>query len=126
MATGPLIRRIVLNIPQDDPQQMKNLASGSPRENVIGISLSQVLARLDAMMMVMKSCKGAQCTLPWLTLHPKGNVNSLAEALNGRYDSFYAMQPKVSFTSCEPGYIVSAEGPQVPLMYQTENWNDWH
>ena len=32
---------------------------------------------------------------------------------------------QVSFTSCQLGYIVAAEGPQTPLYYNTKNWNDW-
>lgn len=60
--------------------------------------------------MVMKSCKGKQCTQPWLTLHPGGKVNNLAEALDPRLDSFYANQPKVAFEECHLGYVIAAEG----------------
>lgn len=63
-------------------------------------------------MMVLKSCKGLQCTQPWTELHPGGNVKTLTDALDAEYDTFYNAQPKVSFTSCELGYIISAEGPQ--------------
>lgn len=63
-------------------------------------------------MMVLKSCKRRGCTHPWETLHPRGDVHSLADALAESYDSFYEEQPKVSFSSCELGYIVEAEGPQ--------------
>ncbi|PVH67886.1 Arylsulphatase [Cadophora sp. DSE1049] len=107
-----------------DPYQMTNLAASEG--NLMGYSVSQVMSRLDALTMVMKSCKGIQCTLPWLTLHPEGNVNTIADAMSQKYDSFYANQSKVSFTSCEPGYIIPAEGPQTPHYYKTENLNDWH
>lgn len=63
-------------------------------------------------MMVVKSCKGVACTKPWAELHPSGNVQSLTDALNAEYDSFYSKQPKVAFTSCEMGYLIGAEGPQ--------------
>ncbi|KAH7386286.1 alkaline-phosphatase-like protein, partial [Cadophora sp. MPI-SDFR-AT-0126] len=108
-----------------DPEQMDNLATNIGG-SLMGHALNQVTARLDALMMVMKSCKSAQCTTPWSTLHPKGDVNTLTDALDPKYDAFYSRQPKVSFTSCEPGYIISAEGPQVPLLYRTGNWNDWY
>lgn len=72
--------------------------------------MDQVVARLDALLMVLKSCKGEQCTKPWLTLHPGGKVNKLEEALNPALDSFYAGQPKIVFEECALGYIIPAEG----------------
>lgn len=64
------------------------------------------------MMMVLKSCEGDACRYPWRQLHPGGKVNTLAEALRSDYDEFYSNQPKVSFSACELGYIISSEGPQ--------------
>ncbi|GME62001.1 Arylsulfatase precursor protein [Neofusicoccum parvum] len=99
-----------------DPGQIYNLAaansSASSTYQLAGRSLSDVLSRLDALVLVLKSCKGIQCTEPWNELHPGGNVRTLTDALDAKYDDFYTAQPKVSFTSCEPGYIISAEGPQ--------------
>ncbi|KEF54620.1 uncharacterized protein A1O9_09062 [Exophiala aquamarina CBS 119918] len=92
-----------------DPYQTKNLYGTSVKIN--GQSIPKVVERLDALLMVMKSCKGKQCTQPWLTLHPGGKVNNLAEALHTRLDSFYGKQVKVTFDECQPGYIISAEGP---------------
>lgn len=62
--------------------------------------------------MVLKSCKGDSCRKPWRVLHPDGGVNSLLDALSATFDEFYHQQPKVSFSSCELGYIKAAEGPQ--------------
>lgn len=70
------------------------------------------MSRLDALMMVLKSCEGDQCRYPWLQLHPKGEVNSLAQALVTGFDTFYMDQPKVTFSACEIGYIVASEGVQ--------------
>lgn len=70
------------------------------------------MSRLDALMMVLKSCEGDQCRYPWRQLHPKGQVNTLAEALVTGFDTFYTNQPKVSFSACELGYIVASEGVQ--------------
>jgi N-acetylglucosamine-6-sulfatase len=74
--------------------------------------LPQIIARLDALMLVLKSCEGDACRYPWRQLHPAGEVNSLADALDYGFDIFYTDQPKVSFSSCEDGYMISAEGPQ--------------
>lgn len=60
--------------------------------------------------MVLKSCKNKQCTQPWLTIHPGGQVHNLAEALENNFDNFYATQPRISFTKCELGYIPLSEG----------------
>jgi hypothetical protein len=39
-------------------------------------------------------------------------VESLSDALSPEYDSFYESLPTVSYSVCEDGYIVAAEGPQ--------------
>lgn len=72
----------------------------------------QVHSRLDALLMVLKSCYGKECHEPWKTLHPKSKVKNIKQALEHDYDDFYENQPKVSFSSCELGYLKDAEGPQ--------------
>jgi hypothetical protein len=44
-------------------------------------------------------------------LHPKGNVKTLHDALEKRFDEFYEKQEKVYFERCEKGYIKEREGP---------------
>merc|ERR1711939_779749 len=92
-----------------DPHQTRNLYGTSAEVN--GHSMQRLVTRLDALLMVLKSCKGEQCTMPWLTLHPSGNVNNLAQALDPKLDDFYSSQDRVAFTDCALGYIISAEGP---------------
>lgn len=70
-------------------------------------------------MMVLKSCKQRECTHPWEVLHPKGDVHSLSDALSESYDAFYEDQPKVTFSSCQLGYIVGEEGPQDVNVYES-------
>lgn len=77
-----------------------------------GQSFLGVVDRLDALMMVLKSCKAESCQKPWNALHPDGDISTLKDALHHTFDSFYRSQPKVSFTSCELGYLPEAEGPQ--------------
>lgn len=91
-----------------------------------------VESRLDALLLVLKSCQGSSCVNPWLVLHPQGNVHNLTEALNPQYDNFYEQQqPKVSFSACENYYYIDIEGPQAALSYtsmsrrQGVHWSDF-
>ncbi|KAH9203150.1 hypothetical protein DL95DRAFT_245252, partial [Leptodontidium sp. 2 PMI_412] len=101
-----------------DPRQVTNLlssnatATAKSKAGINGRPFSTVLGRVDALLMVLKSCMGKHCIQPWSQLHPTGDVKTLAEALKEEYDDFYASQPRVSFTKCETGYILSSEGPQ--------------
>ncbi len=67
---------------------------------------------------MLKTCKASSCTDPWSVLHPQGDVTNLQDALETKYDEFYAQQPKVSFSKCEPGQILSSEGPLVANAFQ--------
>ncbi|KEF62024.1 arylsulfatase [Exophiala aquamarina CBS 119918] len=91
-----------------DPYQTNNLFQTFVQIN--GQPVNNVVSRLNALLMVMKSCKASQCVEPWLTLHPDGKVTHLIDALDPSLDSFYANQPKVAFTECALGYIIAAEG----------------
>ena len=114
---------------QNDPYELTNIFPSADQRDekgpsrFLGRSLSQVIDRLDALLLVVKSCKGAECVQPWKALHPSGDVDSLRDALSLRFDAFYHQQAKVSFDRCEPGYILDAEGPQ----FQRDgfSWSDW-
>lgn len=100
-----------------DPAQMHNYFDPAHTAlqihyDLLGRPFKHVTNRLDALLMVTKSCKGESCRSPWRVLHPRGDVDSLAGALNGRFDGFYESQPRVSFNSCVKGHVVSEEGPQ--------------
>lgn len=100
-----------------DPSQMHNYfdPSHTPSQihyDLLGRSFKHVINRLDALLMVTKSCKGSSCHEPWRVLHPDGPVATLAGALHKTLDAFYESQPRVSFSSCVKGHIISEEGPQ--------------
>lgn len=100
--------------------------SSTTEQRLLGVDIGLVVNRLDALMMVLKSCKGGHCIEPWKVLHPQGDVVSLSDALKVRFDAFYEAQTKVSFNRCENGYIIDAEGPQAPYQYrQGTSWHDW-
>lgn len=119
---------------------MHNLFPSSSQSSpvrLLGTRVDLVLDRLDALLMVLKSCRGGTCVAPWQALHPRGDVASLADALAPRFDAFYRAQVRVAFDRCALGYLVDAEGPQardVTKAYHDEGdynyragtrWFDW-
>ncbi|KAJ9616916.1 hypothetical protein H2200_000636 [Cladophialophora chaetospira] len=120
----------------DDPWQMNNIFNESSRLFGVGprtssldsmlsastelkqvflngnatTTISQLISRLDALLLVLKTCKMDECRLPWLSLHPTGDVLSLRDALDPRFDDFYDTRPKVHYERCERGYIPESEG----------------
>jgi N-acetylglucosamine-6-sulfatase len=100
-----------------DPSQMHNYHDPhhTPSQihyDLLGRSFKHVMNRLDALLMVTKSCKGRECHEPWRVLHPDESVATFADALHKSFDAFYEGQPRVSFSSCVKGHVISEEGPQ--------------
>lgn len=103
-----------------------SLEATDQNREILGVSLAKVIPRLDALLLVLKSCQGQTCIRPWDVLHPEGNVETIVDALNVKYDEFYNVQSKVSFSRCEFGYILDAEGPQTALTYRDGiEWHHW-
>ncbi|KAI9848176.1 MAG: hypothetical protein M1837_000850 [Sclerophora amabilis] len=106
----------------NDPYQVRNIYPHESRSGavttILGIPLSKIIPRLDALLLVTKSCKAATCVEPWKVLHPQGDVGSLSDALSPAYDAFYEeIKTKVAYDRCELGYIVESEGPQSPPIF---------
>ncbi|KAI0023547.1 arylsulfatase [Xylariomycetidae sp. FL0641] len=115
-----------------DPAQMDNLlASTAASEKLMAKRpLPAVLSRLDALLLVMKTCAGATCRAPWRQLHPFGDVDSLADAISPEFDPYYDTLPRVEFDFCADGYLPGAEGPAwgsqgVPYLRDGARWEDW-
>ncbi|OCL15174.1 alkaline phosphatase-like protein, partial [Glonium stellatum] len=127
-----------------DEYQMNNLHPGvlnapasDNSQKILGRPLPQLLNRLDAVLMVQKSCKEVECRKPWDQLHPGGQVENLKDALNKEYDTQYANYSKVQFDKCfrNPVYHPWAEGPQWNgtqgqgqanlLMRNGLDWDSW-
>lgn len=79
---------------------------------IAGRPLGRILPRLNALMMVLKSCKDKACTHPWRMLHPDGRVHDLKGALDRKFDDFYEAQPTMSFSSCGDAYYREIENQQ--------------
>jgi hypothetical protein len=106
-----------------DSQQMDNrLASNSDSnaaaKEYYGRPENELINRLDAMLMVTKSCKQDSCRDPWATLFPSGQVSNIQDAMNATYDTFFENQPKISFSSCIQGHVVDEEGPQNVIAFK--------
>jgi hypothetical protein len=110
---------------QSDPGEMRNLLSSEHHSEdalLLGRPIKELVDRLDALTMVLKSCKGKACIEPWRELHPEGNVSSLKDSLQTRFDRFYAAQPRVAFTACAMGYLPEFEGPMEFNAYGSDGW----
>jgi hypothetical protein len=87
-----------------DAAQMKNRLANPPKGTAgtyYGRAEGKLFTRLNALLMVAKSCAQNSCRNPWATLFPGGQVTNLSQAMATTYDTFFANQPKVSFSSCK-------------------------
>lgn len=91
-----------------DPDELVNVAhdAGSAR----------VVNRLNALLMVTKSCERGGCRDPWSLLTPGGDVKltSLAQAMDAVHDDFFAGFEKVSFDACLAVQSDVNEAPYFP------------
>ena len=88
----------------NDPGQMSNRLGSPPKgssSQYYRRPESQLISRLDALLMVTKSCAGDSCRKPWASMFADGHVTDLSDAMAADYDSFFANQPQVSFASCK-------------------------
>lgn len=90
---------------------MRNLFSNT-KGKLLGHDVKKVISRLDALVLVLKSCKASEYTLPWQVLHPDNRVTNFYEALQPKYEAFYTAHLDISFAACELGYLPLSEGPQ--------------
>lgn len=104
------LTHILALAPQSDHVQMNNLIS-SLNEDVntayFKAETSQSLriaSRMDALLLYLKSCKGVGCRFSWNHLFPYGEVTSLYQALDSKYDEYFDRLPKVELQGCDNGY----------------------
>lgn len=94
-----------------DPEQMNNLLLPLNQQGAFApwtsdIPGGRVASRLDAAMLYLKHCRGAQCRYGWENIFPYGEATNLKEALNPRFDSYFDGLPKVHYDSCRQGFII--------------------
>lgn len=74
-----------------------------------------LLHRLDALMLVLKTCKGATCADPYSKLlppHPNHKLSGFTQLLRPDLDNYFSRLPKVSFKACGLGYHRALEQPE--------------
>lgn len=133
---------MLIPIKQTDPHELTNIYTpdssltfpSPPSPN--NVPILTLVSRLDALLVVLKTCKGRECTHPWEVLHPPlaagrsgdggsyedlededededgyhGEVQSLKEALDPKFDGFYAKAGRVRWERCEEAYVRESEG----------------
>ena len=121
-----------------DPYQMTNVHPDAPSGNyttanayykgmntVLGRPTEQVINRLDALVLVQKTCTEDVCREPWKQLHPDGSVKTLTSALHEKYDDFYARSysvAKVGWKQCYSGLHNSSGSTLYDLNNEQPLW----
>ncbi|KAL7309932.1 hypothetical protein PS15m_010749 [Mucor circinelloides] len=94
-----------------DPYELKNLYSNAN---------AQLVNRLDALLLVLKSCRAESCRDPWRVLHPNDkSVKTLQDALHKKYDAHYKQYKSVKFEECLGFLLASNEVPQIGSHFAT-------
>lgn len=110
---------------QEDPHQVRNLLKTHNHlgafatfdaEQHLSNKHQQLLHRLDALLLVLKTCQGEVCHKPYSAIFPDisatgGEIFKLAHALDPKYDHYFAKLPKVEYSRCELGYQARLEKP---------------
>ena len=76
----------------------------------------RLLDRLDALMLVLKTCTGDACVDPYSKLLPSHSRRlanpGFADLLDPALDEYFAQLPKVAFKACDLGYHRALEQPE--------------
>lgn len=94
-----------------DPYELHNLV------NTTDLHYQRLMHRLNALLLVSKSCVQDICRDPWLVLQPSNatsRVSTLQQAMDKAYDSYYASFPAVAFKECLDFQLVENETPFYP------------
>ncbi|KAF0323030.1 sulfatase [Colletotrichum asianum] len=96
---------------QDDPYELVNLI------NSTDTSHQRLLTRLNAILLVTKSCTQGTCRDPWTVLQPPNSsqITTLTEALSSDHDAFFASILQVHFNECMQYQYIPNEGPFYPV-----------
>ncbi|KAI0491164.1 arylsulfatase [Xylaria cf. heliscus] len=97
----------------EDPYELVNLAQNA--------NSTRLISRLNALLMVTKSCEQNSCRDPWSLLKPdvgEPKLVSLTQAMDQTYDAFFSNFEKVSFNTCLKIQWVDNEAPYFPPLDQ--------
>lgn len=106
----------------NDPYELENLAVTRANDT----ETRRLIDRLNALLMVTKSCFEDNCRNPWSVLQPPAptnttlstpaftSINNLRDAMDPVHDDFFASFPRVSFAECMTYQYVPNEEPFYP------------
>lgn len=96
-----------------DPFELRNLA-GNP-------AYEAVWNRLNALLLVTKSCAEGTCRDPWAVFvtNSSRKITTMADAMDPRYDAYFASFPRVHFGTCMQYQDVQNEAPFYPAAAAT-------
>ncbi|GAW24402.1 hypothetical protein ANO14919_139860 [Xylariales sp. No.14919] len=104
-----------------DPGELTNLALNADQDEEMG----RLLSRLNGLLIAAKSCAVDTCRNPWSLLQPEPErravdtqtnltITCLEQALDPKFDDFFASIPQVSFEQCMPYQYRPNEVPYWP------------
>ncbi|KAJ9127743.1 hypothetical protein QFC24_000026 [Naganishia onofrii] len=116
----------------EDPHQIHNLLTPlnsvgrfAPFDSLDGkdqplvdLEIQRLLHRLDALMLVLKTCKGSTCADPYSELVRSSRENhspyvpGFQHLLDPNFDDYFTRLPKVHFKECALGYHRALEQPE--------------
>ncbi|KAJ9475977.1 Arylsulfatase [Pseudozyma hubeiensis] len=97
-----------------DSVQMNNLLSNSSFYGALNSTdggSERLASRLDSLLLNLKACQGSLCRRLWYNLFPEGEVQSLEQALQSKWDDYFDRLPRVHFDNCRDGYFPTEELP---------------
>lgn len=100
----------------EDPYELTNLAFNPTHEH------ARLIDRLNAILLVTKSCAENTCRQPWALLQPgrrKDEIVSLRQAMDTKYDRFFSEFPRVAFKECMMYQDIKNEKPFYPPLSET-------
>ncbi|KAK7034484.1 hypothetical protein VNI00_012331 [Paramarasmius palmivorus] len=85
-----------------DPYQLTNLVPGNTQDDI-----TRLLDRLNALLIVLKTCVGVVCTDPWGEIFGSSSesVSTLEQALDEKYDAYFAGLQRFGYQGCRIGYF---------------------
>ncbi|KAJ3548732.1 hypothetical protein NM208_g866 [Fusarium decemcellulare] len=94
----------------DDPYELTNLAIHPSAEH------RRLIDRLNAVLLVTKSCNQESCRDPWQILRDDSGADfmNLEQAMDSRFDTFFAALPSVGYRQCMDYQDTSNEYPYYP------------
>lgn len=115
------------NLHPDAPSENGTTPYSRGMDTVLGVPTWKLIHRLDALVLVLKTCSGEECRSPWKQLHTNGQVTNLLEALDPKWDNFYRNSyavAKVGWVECYGGLSKESSSTLYSIANERPVWLD--